>query len=349
MGRFVRINSMTTKLLDIMKYKMPFILLTAGLMLLSVQSCKSMEAEAVAQNNDITKKVEIKNSFRGVSASSAFDISYTVNNSSPVAVMEGPKELITDAVVEVQNGLLTFSLKNNVSRRTISKRITVTLNGPSLSIYKMSASATITVLSYISNKENMDIDVSSAGEVTFRKDVTTQGNINISGSSSGEVTFLNMKAAKDMDVKLSSSASFNGNTVSVSDLTASCSSSAEIEIALLNSKTGNFTSSSGADIKITKMITPKVRLNSSSAGDIKIESLEASGINAVSSSGGDIKIWTAKSDAANLVTSSGGFVKVGGNIKTVAASASSGGDIDIRGVKSSNKSKSKSSGGRIVD
>lgn len=156
----------------------------------------------------------------------------------------------------------------------------------------------------VSSPELIEIDLSSAANVTVEGDLKLTGKLEVDLSSASSFNASKVTCQK-LDADFSSSAS-----AYISDLNgfldADLSSASSIEIASIK---GNIDAeaSSAASITINSITSSSITADASSASSIKLSGISGGAINATASSGAKIKL-SGKADSLNHDASSGAKV-----------------------------------------
>lgn len=240
--------------------------------------------------NQTTRDISLRGSFKGLSISSNFKASYELNPSTPTATLFGPDDLVEKVIYNIDSeGNLSFSFPKDF--KIDGERnwtISIIVNGPALESYSASANGKITVLTPVDCKQ-LKVKTSSNGEIKFNQKVSVTGNTKIDGSSNGEVDFergLNCNGktdidlssnasleietftATDVEVKLSSAAGLEIENFKGGNISVDCNSSAKAEISGVAEK-GSFTATSSSKIDISKLsLKTDAEITTNSEGQI---------------------------------------------------------------------------------
>lgn len=260
-------------------------LLTAtacGLFVITALGCSRVVSEINADNSRLvtTRVPGIKSNFNAVSASTGFDVTYTVSQKASVTI-ECSESAADYVDVYVKNGCLYIGLKESTRLKNLKLRATVA--GPVLGAVTASSGADVKVMSPMSIK---------GGSLTLK--ASSGADIDISSS----LSYTNVSATA------SSGADIDLDEVSATNISVTSSSGADIDIKALKAVSVSAASSSGADISLAG-VTTNVNLTASSSGDISAKALNAKKGSAKASSGGDIECSVAD---LSMSKSSGGSI-----------------------------------------
>ena len=289
-------------------------------------SCNSVSYASAANS---TRTMSIDKKFTGLKTEAAIEITYTQNNSKPMAVITGPKEVIDGMNYSInKKGVLSFVLPK--TKKNYRGKVSIELNGGPLYNYEATSSGTIKVTTPVKVSETLNFAVSSSGEIVMMKDINSgTKNINVAVSSSGKMMFQG---------SLLEGAAFNFVT----------SSSAFIKFNSIEGKAMNYAASSVGTLEGLNLKLNIANFSVSSGGGITVRQLIANTLSATTSSGAEIDCENVNIGNISLIASSGGTITLNGKVNEAIMSASSGGDINVKGLKINKTiNRNSSSGGSI--
>lgn len=222
-----------------------------------------------------TKDISIRGTFKGLSISENFKVSYEQNTSTPSATLFGPEDLLEHVIYSIdKEGVLSFSFDKNfkIAENRVWN-ISVILNGPALDFYSAQANGKISILTPSTHK-NLQVNVSSNGEIKFSQPITITGNLNITCSSDGNLYFERTTNCQgDVEILLSSAGSVIFNSLTAGNVIGNISSASVLTINDLKAENVNIESYSASNVVI-KGIADKGEFNAMSASTIDIKNLK---------------------------------------------------------------------------
>ena len=280
--------------------------LTLGLIVLGAWAMINIFAAKNENKVVITRTVSIDKNFSGLDAHAGMEITYTQNNSPSKAIIKGPKEIVEGITFDVNNnGVLTFNYPN---LKKINGKVTITLNGKVLKNYQVSSSGIINVTTPVKVDQVLNFAASSSGKIILQKNVENEkNNINVSVSSSGEVLFKSVVKGNVINVASSSSSLVTLLSASSAVFNYSGSSVGILELNSLTADQFNISVSSGGGVTVKDARIKVFNGMASSGGEASVLNLIADKVNASTSSGGEIKL-SGSCEEANMTASSGGVV-----------------------------------------
>lgn len=282
--------------------------------------------------NSMTRTISIEKAFSGLKTHSSIEITYTQNSRPSEAIITGPEEVVAGMTYEVNSkGILKFNFPNHKnSNLKVNGKIKILLNGPILQNYEATSAGVIKVTTPITSKKNLNLQVSSSGNIILQKNVSALNqSVNLAVSSSGNIKFLENLECEESNFALASSAGIKIPQVTCKNMNYAGSSTASLEIDSIDVDTANLAVSSGAEGEIETCKANSLNLTASSGSDIKLENVTAKMIVGASSSGSEISL--------------------SGKAETGILTAASGGRINISKIRFNNLQKiSQASGGKII-
>lgn len=284
-------------------------MISACVFLMAIFSCASAHSTVDANSDGMINETVKIGSFNSVRVSNGIKVVYTQANNPGIAKIETTAKAYKYLKVIVKEDCLNVYFDTKGERNVnIKGKTTVTVSS---SVLK-------------------NVMVSSSGMVIANGDINLNGDLDIMGSSSGSIQFNNVKC-EELDLKLSSSASFRASAVtSEVDIIASSSGSAS-----LNAVTGKeleLKSSSSASIEIGTFKGAELEAMSTSSGSITVSKFSGKSLDAMASSSGSVKVKDVECTSVNAMVSSSGRVSLAGKCDNLDAMKSTGGSLKIDGL-----------------
>lgn len=230
--------------------------------------------------------------FSKLKASHGIEVFYTISTTNSIRVETDDNERLKMVKTEIENGTLKVFVETKDNKNYSSKSskgynidgvnfkvLKVYISGPSLTSYKASSSADISIEGE-NETSSVSIDVSSSGSISgkfsadkFMLDASSSGDFNgtvqsnnvaIETSSSSDVVISGK--TETLDIKSSSSSSCVAKDLLANNVIVSASSSADVKV--FASKVLNAKASSSADIVYYGNPT-QLTEDESSSGSIK--------------------------------------------------------------------------------
>lgn len=154
---------------------------------------------------------------------------------------------------------------------------------------------------------------------------------NISASSGADFKINgSFSCNSELNVQLSSSADFEGESVKSPEMSVVVSSGGDFD---LKKMTGNLNvnASSGSDFELGSLIGD-LNVNASSGADCEIKSVQGKNISAQASSGANIDIDTVTVKLVSANASSGADITINGATDVLSKTASSGGSVNVNNL-----------------
>lgn len=199
------------------------------------------------------------------------------------ATLSAPDNVIDNVVVEVRDGELFATLKNNVGYSG-EMEITLVVQSSALREVECAAAGSVTVLTDLTVSGEFSADISSAGLLKVGTLHCNKADMEV--SSAANITIDSLKVADKADLEASSAASISVGSISGLRLDADASSAASITVAGGRVNKVDLSSSSGAQVKVGAAFGTG-KAEASSGGSVRTNTRNLSDID--SSSGGSVR------------------------------------------------------------
>ncbi|SFB88013.1 DUF4252 domain-containing protein [Kaistella jeonii] len=219
-------------------------------------------SSVTSQNISSNANMQVRNvgKFTGVSVSSGIKVNFTQGNNQSV-IVDTDSNLQKYVSTEVQNGILTISVKNKDNKNLNFKKLLVTIEAPRLSSVKVSSGSLLTTLNTI-NENDFETKISSGANLNADLNIANSVKVDISSGSSARIE-VNSKTI-EVDGSSGSMATIEGNAEKISiDLSSAAACNAQNLVA----KTAMVRASSGATVKVHAIET--LNANATSGASIR--------------------------------------------------------------------------------
>lgn len=256
------------------------------------------------------KVLTVKSNYNTISVSCGAKVLYTPEAGKTTTIeISGPANKINWVEVTVSKGTLSIGTKKeeNGNRNGYHiKGVTIKVYGPLVNSFSASSSGTLTSTTWFEfNKSNVNLAVSSSGEINFAK--VTAPAIRAKASSSGEINISTVHT-RNLDMQASSSGDIDIKDVTTSVCDAKASSSGDVDIKALRADQASFQASSSGDVEISQLTADSVDAQASSSGDVALGG-KTNRLNASASSGGKVNVKKLSYGSSSVRSSSGGSVQ----------------------------------------
>ena len=233
-----------------------------------------------------TRLIKVPVEVKGISTETTLNVTVKQSDAPAKVTVTGPDKAIVNEINATVTGA---NLRIHTTHKPVKgtnygeryKNITIVYEGALPSDYQASSSGKIKVVNPLSKDGDVNISVSSSGDVEIPS--VSCSTLRLAGSSSGDIDIVNV-STKAINIGASSSADVEISNVKCTELNMSVSSSADIDIKNLVADNTNASVSSSAKVEIDNVIGKSLNLNASSSSEVDIDKCSVTSVTAISSS-----------------------------------------------------------------